>query len=602
MAKMKYNPDEKDGKTKFSKESLKRALKLYSFILPYKWQFIFGMIFLALGSVLFLAVMKVPGEIFNIIDGKSIFNITLGQLFIGLFFLLLMQAIVAFLRVKLFAIVSEKSIANLRKELYEKLITLKIPFLEERRVGELTSRISNDVTQVQGVMSLTLAEFVRQIITLIGGVAIIVFTMPRLALVMLATFPFVVVLAMFFGKFIRKLMKERQDKLANTNVIVEETMQSIYSVKAYTNEWFEVKRYAKELRDSVQLALRAATFRGLFAGFIILIMFGALFFIMWRAALMVQSGDLPKGGLVDFVVYTGIIGASIASLGSFYTQLVAAIGAAERILDIMEEPGEIELAEEIKPLKKEERFRGTVALENVWFSYPSRPDIDVLKGVNMSIKAGQKVALVGASGAGKSTIIQLLLQYYHPVDGKILVDNQDILSYDLIKYRQNIAIVPQDVVLFGGTIRENIAYGKPDADEDEIRLAAKKAFALEFIEEFPDGFDTIVGDRGIKLSGGQRQRIAIARAILNDPAILLLDEATSALDAESEKIVQMALESLMENRTSIIVAHRLSTIKNADCIYVLEEGEVKEQGTHTELANIEGGVYNALVKLQFELH
>lgn len=601
MAKMNDNVKKEEGKKKVTKAAFKRALKLYSFVLPYKWQFILGMIFLALGSVLFLAVMKVPGEIFNIIEGKSIFDISLNQLFLGLFFLLLMQSVVAFFRVKLFAIVSEKSVANLRQELYEKLITLNIPFLEERRVGELTSRISNDVTQVQGVMSITLAEFVRQIITLLGGIAIIVFTMPRLALIILATFPFVVLLAMFFGKFIRKLMKERQDKLADTNVIVEETMQSINSVKAYTNEWFEVKRYVKELKDAVNLSLRAASFRGLFAGFIILIMFGALFFIMWRAALMVQSGDLPQGGLVDFVVYTGIIGASIASLGSFYTQLVAAIGSAERIMDILEEPSEIDIKKPIEPLQPEERFEGAVALNDIHFSYPSRMDVEVLKGVNIQIKAGQKVALVGASGAGKSTIVQLLLQYYHPSSGQITVDGKDIQSMDLIKYRQNIAIVPQDVILFGGTIRENIAYGKPNASEEEIRLSAEKAYALDFIEDFPDGFDTFVGDRGIKLSGGQRQRIAIARAILNDPAILLLDEATSALDAESEKVVQLALEHLMENRTSIIVAHRLSTIKNVDCIYVLEEGQVKEQGTHAELAAIEGGVYNSLVKLQFEL-
>lgn len=602
MAKRHNNISETDEKPKFSKQAFKRALKLYSFVLPYKWQFIFGMIFLTLGSVLFLAVMKVPGEIFNIIDGKSIFNITLNQLFLGLFLLLLMQSLVAFLRVRLFAVVSEKSVANLRQNLYEKLITLKIPYLEERRIGELTSRISNDVTQVQSVMSVTLAEFVRQLITLVGGIAIIVFTMPRLALIILATFPFVVILAMFFGRFIRKLMKERQDKLANTNVIVEETMQSIHSVKAYTNEWFEVKRYVKELGDAVKLSLRAANFRGLFSGFIILIMFGALFFIMWRAALMVQSGLLPQGGLVDFVVYTGIIGASIASLGTFYTQLVAAIGAAERILDILEEEGEIDATKEIQPLRPAERFTGDVILKDLHFSYPSRMDVEVLKGINMRIAAGQKVALVGASGAGKSTIVQLLLQYYTPTEGEILVDDKNIQSIDLIKYRQNIAIVPQDVILFGGTIRENIIYGKPNSTEDEIRMASKKAYALDFIDEFPDGFDTLVGDRGIKLSGGQRQRIAIARAILNDPAILLLDEATSALDAESEKTVQMALERLMENRTSIIVAHRLSTIKNVDCIYVLEDGLVKEQGTHAELAAIQGGVYNSLVKLQFELY
>lgn len=583
---------------KLSREKLKNSLHIFKYVLPYKWAFILGMVFLSAGSLIFLGIMKVPGEIFNVISGESSYNLNLNQLFVVIIILLALQSILSYFRVQLFAIVSEKSMALLRKELYQKMVSLPITFFEERRVGELTSRITNDVTQVQGVVSITLAEFIRQIIILVGGIAIIIFTMPRLALIILATFPLVVVGAMFFGRFIRKLMRERQDQLAQTNVVVEETMQSIQTVKAYTNEWFELQRYIKNLNEAVRVSLRAAHMRGLFASFIILVMFGALFFIMWKAALMVQAGELPKGGLVDFVVFTGIIGGAIASLGNFYTSIVSAVGATERIWEILSMESELEVAEEYKPSQL--NLKGEVVYENVHFSYPTRKDIEVLKDVNFRIEPGKKIALVGASGSGKSTIVQLLLRFYELDQGRLLVDGKEVGSYDLLDYRQQMAIVPQEVLLFGGTIRENILYGKPNASLEEVETAAKMANSWEFISGFPEGLETIVGERGVKLSGGQRQRIAIARAILKDPAILLLDEATSSLDAESERVVQEALNVLMEGRTSIIIAHRLSTIRDVDQIYVIEGGQIVEQGTHAELSMIENGAYNSLAKLQFE--
>ena len=583
---------------KLSKEKLKRALHIFKYVLPYRWAFILGMIFLSAGSLIFLGIMKVPGEIFNVISGESTYNLGLNQLFLVIVGLLALQSLLSYFRVQLFAIVSEKSMALLRKELYQKMISLPIGFFEERRVGELTSRITNDVTQVQGVVSITLAEFIRQIIILVGGIFIIIFTMPRLALIILATFPVVVVGAMFFGRYLRKLMRERQDQLAQTNVVVEETMQSIQTVKAYTNEWYELKRYVKNLNEAVRVSLRAAHVRGLFASFVILVMFGALFFIMWKAAQMVQAGDLPKGGLVDFVVFTGIIGGAIASLGNFYTAIVSAVGATERILEILDMDGELEVA--LEQNTSTLNLQGGVEYRNVHFSYPTRKDIQVLKNVNFVIEPGKKIALVGASGSGKSTIVQLLLRFYDLDEGTIFVDGQSVDSYDISDYRQQIAIVPQEVLLFGGTIKENILYGKPEASLEEIENAAKMANAWEFIKGFPEGLETVVGERGVKLSGGQRQRIAIARAILKDPAILLLDEATSSLDAESEKVVQDALNVLMEGRTSIIIAHRLSTIRDVDQIYVIEDGRIVEQGTHAELSLIEEGAYNALAKLQFE--
>ncbi|MEL6274898.1 MAG: ABC transporter transmembrane domain-containing protein, partial [Bacteroidota bacterium] len=475
-----------------------------------------------------------------------------------------------------------------------------------RRVGELTSRVTNDVTQIQGVFALTLAEFLRQIIVFVGGTVYILFTMLKLALITLATFPLVVISAMFFGRYIRKLMKKRQDQLAQSNVVVEETLQSIHTVKAYTNEDFELDRYGKSIDETVRISLKTATMRGLFAAFLITVMFGALFFIIWRAALLVQSGDLPTGDLFTFVVFTGIIGAAIASLGNFYTEIVSALGAADRILDILEDKDS-----EVKSLRSESEIEsefentplqldGAITYQNVSFSYPTRSDVSVLNELSLTISPGEKIALVGASGSGKSTIVKLLLRFYELNGGDITVDGQSIWTYDLQAFRENLALVPQEVLLFGGTIRENIAYGKLAADEQEIRRAAEQANALEFIEAFPEGFDTVVGDRGIKLSGGQRQRIAIARAILKDPSILLLDEATSSLDAESERVVQDALNQLMEGRTSIIIAHRLATIRDVDRIYVIDQGRIIESGTHEELSAIPNGAYNALAKLQFD--
>ncbi|MEZ4986369.1 MAG: ABC transporter transmembrane domain-containing protein [Saprospiraceae bacterium] len=596
---MAANNQEKE-KQPLTRDRLKQALQIFKYVLPYKWAFVAGMGSLVAGSLIFLLVVMIPGELINVLNGASRYAFSVDELFIGVVIALAVQGFLSYWRVNLFAIVSERGMALLRTDLYEKLIGLGIPFFEQRRVGELTSRLTTDVAQVQNVISVTLAEFIRQLIVLLGGIGIIVIAMPRLALTMLLTFPVVVVGAMFFGRYIRKLMKERQDRLAETNVVVEETMQSIQTVKAYTNEWFEVGRYHTKLQEAVILALKAARMRGLFAAFIIFVMFSALFFIMWRAAVMVQTGDLESGDLVHFVVLTGTIGAAIASLGSFYTEIVSAVGATERIFGILDEPQEIDATADPSqdvPIT----FSGDIIYQNVHFSYPTRQDVAVLKGIDLRIAPGSKVALVGASGSGKSTIVALLQRFYEVSDGAIIVDGQDIRQYPMRAYRRNIGIVPQEVLLFGGTIRENISYGKPDANEAEIIAAAQQANAWEFIESFPEGLETIVGERGIKLSGGQRQRIAIARAILKDPAILILDEATSSLDAESERLVQAALDNLMIGRTSIIIAHRLSTIRDVDRIYVLDQGQVVEEGTHEQLFGKSDGIYNNLAKLQFEL-
>jgi ATP-binding cassette, subfamily B, bacterial len=636
-----------EDKKKVSKEGFEKALKIFRFTLPYKGTFFVGFIFLILSQITSMSIPLLMGQMVGAIVSpqkavsQGITNIptngfsqkiqhflhldstqlTLNSVTTLFVILLILQAAFSFIRVYTFTKVSEQSMRDLRKTLYTKIITLPIPFFEKNRVGELMSRITTDITQLQDVLSITLAEFFRQIFTLVGGIILISYLSSKLTMFMLLTFPFLVVAAIIFGRFIRKNSKKVQDELASTNIIVEETLQSINVVKAFTNEDLEVKRYSSSVQKVVDYAMKAATFRGAFISFIIFVLFGGIVGVVWYGGNLVLQGELAFKDLFTFIIYTGFIGGSVGGLGDMYAQIQKTVGASERILEILDEKSEIEvggnevvsrksqvvsllnLNVEGKPnIEHQTEASGESKIEyrNVAFSYPSRPDMEVLRNINLEVKSGEKVGLVGYSGAGKSTIVQLLMRYYKLTGGQILVDGKNINEYNLTDLRKNIAIVPQEVMLFGGTIYENIAYGNPQATENEVIEASRKANALEFIESFPEKFQTIVGERGVKLSGGQRQRVAIARAILKDPAILILDEATSALDSESEKLVQDALDTLMQNRTTIIIAHRLATIRNVDTIYVLKEGEVSEQGSHDELVLIENGIYANLVKLQFE--
>ena len=592
------NNSEQQKKVKLSRESLREAVKIFVFVRPYRWYIISGLIMLFFTSMIFMVIPFLSGQMVDIAQGNSRLNLSLKQVG-GLFaIVLIIQGILAYSRVMVFAIASEKGIADVRKALYNKIISLPIVFFEENRIGDIVSRLTADVEKLYNAFSVTLAEFLRQVLILIAGIVFLAITTPRLALIMLATFPLIVVGAMVFGRYIRRLSKERQDQLADTNIILSETTQSINSVKTFTNEAYESGRYRTSIQSVIKIALKFAQGRAIFSVFIVSILFGALFFILWQGAMMVQSGVMTAGDLIAFVAYTAIIGGAIAGLGNFYANLLGAIGATERIREILTKESEVEI-EQVGKIKLD-HFSGDIQYKDVHFSYPTRKDVPVLKGINMEIHPGQKIALVGASGSGKSTIVALLMHFYKIEEGSIMVDGININDYDVSAYRGQMAIVPQEVLLFGGTIRENIAYGKPKATEDEIIEAARLSNSYDFIMSFPEGLETIVGERGVKLSGGQRQRIAIARAILKDPRILLLDEATSSLDAESEKVVQEAMDRLMEGRTSIIIAHRLATIRNVDCIYVIDDGKIVEQGTHDELSQLEDGVYNALAKLQFE--
>lgn len=590
--------DDNEPLPKLTKENWRQAFKIFDFVQPYKWTLVIGMFLLFLSSMVFMLFLTLPGEMVDIAQGKGKYDLDLKDIGLILLVVLFAQGFISYARVLLFARVSEKGIADVRMALYEKLVSLPIVFYEKNRVGELISRLTADVEKLYNAFSITLAEFTRQIIILIAGIVFLAISAPKLALIMIATFPVIVIFAMFFGRYIRKLSKERQDRLADSNVILSETSQTISAVKSFTNEWFEYRRYGTAMEATVKVALKYAQARALFTVFIVSILFGVLFFIIWQGAVMVQNGTMTAGNLISFVVYTATIGGAIAGLGNFYTDLLGAIGATERVRQILDEVGEVDIKASKGDLGK--KILGRIDYENVHFRYPTRIDVPVLKGLSFQVEAGQKIALVGSSGAGKSTIVQLLLKFYNIESGGIKVDGKSIYEYNTTAYRQNIAIVPQEVILFGGSIRENILYGKPNASDQEIIEAAKQANAWEFISSFPEGLETMVGERGIKLSGGQRQRVAIARAILKNPAILLLDEATSSLDAESEKLVQEALNNLMKGRTSIIIAHRLATIREVDCIYVMDNGQIIEKGTHEELAIKENGAYNNLAKLQFD--
>lgn len=588
---------EKEGEKKpVSKAGLKKFIGIFRFVAPYRWMFIAGLVSLALSSLTILSFPFLAGKLLDVAQGKSwLFLSSINQVAIILIAVLIVQSVFSFLRVYTFSNVSERSLADLRHAVYEKIIWLPQTFFDSRRVGELISRITSDVSTLQDAFSFMLAELLRQSLMLIIGTGIILFLTPKLTVFMLLTFPILVLAALFFGKFIRKLSKNTQDQLANANVVVEETLQSIAVVKSFTNELFEVMRYRKSLTEVVTTALHAAKYRGLFISFTILTLFGGIVAVSWYGATLVQSNLVTVGELFSFVLYTGFIGASIAGLGDLYSQLQRSIGASERILEILElEDEKTKAVESIK-------LQGAIAFNHVSFTYPTRSDVEVLKSISFLIAPGERVALVGPSGSGKSTIINLLMRFYPVEKGHIHVDERNIQEYNLSAYRKNIGIVPQEVILFGGSIRENIAYGKPGATEEEIMDAARLANALEFIESFPEKFDTRVGDRGVKLSGGQRQRVAIARAILKDPAILILDEATSSLDAKSERLVQGALEKLMENRTTIVIAHRLSTIRKVDRIVVIKDGRIAESGTHEHLNAMDNGIYSNLLKLQLEI-
>ncbi|MEO5571708.1 MAG: ABC transporter transmembrane domain-containing protein [Bacteroidia bacterium] len=603
-------------KVKISKESLQQALILFTYLKPYRGKFILSLVFIAISAFttslfpFFLGKMidaasagtALPGVAanmggmpgFGLKDIHWSLNITLLLIFLQL----TVQTFFSFMRVYLLTEVGEKSLADMRKDVYSKLLSMPMSFFTEKRVGELSNRISSDLSQIQDAVSFTLAEFLRGIFTLVIGLGFIFWISTKLALVMLSVVPVIAILAVVFGLRIRKMARTAQDQLADSGTIVQETFQGISIVKAFTSEFYEISRYVKSIYAVVNTAISNARYRGAFVSFMIFSVFGTIAFVMWFGAGMIQQGELTIGSLTMFVIFSMFVGGTFAGFADMFSQMQKILGATQSIREILRSEGE---AVELKPaiVTPEYRLKGCVRFDHVAFSYPGRKDVPVLKDVSLTANNGEQIAIVGPSGAGKSTIAWLLLKFYELDSGMLFFDERNAGEFPLSQLRAQMALVPQDVILFGGSIKENIAYGKPDATDEEISTASKKANAHEFVERFPEKYETIVGERGIKLSGGQRQRIAIARAILKDPAILILDEATSSLDSESEQLVQEALDNLMKGRTSFVIAHRLSTIRNADKIILIDHGIVSESGTHAELMS-HNGLYRKLNEMQFE--
>jgi ABC transporter fused permease/ATP-binding protein len=592
-----------EPRTRLTRAGLAEAARLFAYLLRYRLRFAAAMVALTVASLLGLAFPYFAGRL---VDAATPGSAPAGGLLkpghldidaaaAWLVLALAIRAACSFAQTYWLAQVGERSLADLRQDTYARLLRLPIGFFAARRVGELSSRVASDLSQIQDALTSAVPSFLRQVVILTGGLTLLAATSGRLTLVMLGSVPPLVAAAALFGRAVRKLSRDAQDRLAAANVVVEETLQGIAGVKAFTNEPFEEKRYRAGIDAVVAAVLRGALYRGAFSAFVIFALFGAVVLVLWYGAKLVAAGQLSLGDLTQFLLTTTFVAGAVGSFAELYAQLQRTVGATQRVRELLKEPTE----STAPPSPTVPRLAGALRLEHVTFAYPSRPDVEVLRGLSLEAKPGERIALVGPSGAGKSTVVSLLLRFHDPDAGRVLFDDRDARNIPLADLRGNMAVVPQDVFLFGGTVLDNIAYGRPGASTAEVEAAARQANAHDFIAGFPDGYATVVGERGVQLSGGQRQRVAIARAILRDPAILLLDEATSALDSESERLVQQALDGLMRGRTSVIVAHRLSTVRQADRIYVIEAGAVTETGTHAELLARPRGQYKRLVELQF---
>ena len=632
-------------KVPVNRETLAQAARLFAYLLPYKGKFIAAMVALFAATGLGLMFPFLIGSLFNVALGPKMMaaaiataspapvdahalgsiasrlnGLTLNGVLVVLVVQLVMQAVFGYLQVIWFNEVGEKALVHIRRDTYARLVALPMTFFAQRRVGELSSRISADLTQIEDTLTGATPQFLRQTTLLIGSLMFIVFTSGRLTLVMLSCFPPIIVVAILIGRKMRAVSRAAQDRLAESNTVVEETLQGIANVKAFANEGFEIGRYSAAIELFLTATLRGVRYRATLVAFIILALFGAIVVVMWYGCLQLQEGNITVGDLTRFTIYTSFVAGAVGSFADLYGQIQKTVGATARVRELLLEEPEPVVPESattpiifqggkaasaapvvVPPAVAPARFRGEVAFENVDFRYPSRPEVQVLKNLSLHALPGERIALVGPSGAGKSTLVTLLLRFYDPERGTVLLDGRPASDYPLHELRSQMAVVPQEVLLFGGTIGENIAYGKPGASQAEIEQAARQANAHDFIAGFPEGYRTVVGERGIKLSGGQRQRVAIARAILKDPVILILDEATSALDSESESVVQEALDELMRGRTSFIIAHRLATVREADRIVVIQDGTVVESGTHTDLLANKDGLYRRLSEFQFDL-
>ncbi|MEM6283913.1 MAG: ABC transporter transmembrane domain-containing protein [Chloroflexota bacterium] len=568
--------------------------KLLAYLAPYKARLALAFVML-LGSVALSLVF--PAVIQRVLDSVlEEGNITLlNQITVGLLIVFLVRSITTLLQNYNLNYVGERISMDMRLNLYNHLLEMSLGFFSQRRVGELVSRLSSDVTIMRTALTSNMNTLLQQSLIAIGSIIVMVVINVRLTLFILVLTPVIGVLGALFGVWLRRTSTQVQDELAGATVVVDEVLQGIRIVKSFAREPFETRRYDDAIESAFQAAIRVLRVRSLFGPIVAFLSFGGLALVLWFGGREVLAGRLTGGELIAFLIYGLTVAGAFGSLVNLYTQFQEALGATRRVFQIIDIEPEIMDAEKVKPPGE---IEGRITFEDVSFAYEDHHE--VLHNINLDIAPGEIIALVGPSGAGKSTVFNLIPRFYDPTDGSVLVDDKNIRDVAKADLREQIAIVPQETLLFGGTVRENIRYGKLDATEGDIIEAAKAANAHDFITELPDGYDTLVGERGVRLSGGQRQRVAIARAILKDARILLLDEATSSLDSESENEVQEALSRLMQGRTTIIIAHRLSTIRVAHRIAVLDRGELIEMGTHDELMAKPDGLYAHLYELQFK--
>jgi len=591
---------------------LRQLARLFAFTRPYRVQLVVALLATLIAGLVQLAFPLLARELFNDafagLGGEAPpATGAPGRIALLLVAIFVLQAGFNFLRVWFLGLVGEGVVADLRTRLFSHLIGLSPTFFLRRKTGEITSRLTSDVATVQSLVSNALAQFVNQAVTLVGGAAALLVINARLTLVMLAVVPAVIIGGAAFGRRLRRLSSDFQDRVADANADAEEAIANVRIVQSFTGEDVERDRYAAGIQRAWRLARRRVRVRALFVPSVILAMFSGVTLVLWIGGRQVLSGALAPGDLIAFLLLTLFIAGSVATFTGLFAQLQEGIGASRRIFDLLDETPDLPVRD--PPVTLPERVR-EVRFENVWFRYdaevggaPAAPgdgDEDgwVLRGVDLTLHPGEVVALVGPSGAGKTTLASLLPRFFDPQRGAVRLGGVDLRDADPHAVRAAVGLVPQETQLFSGSVAENVRYGRPDADDDALLEAARAANADAFVRGLPDGWDTVVGERGLRLSGGQRQRIAIARALLKDPAVLVLDEATSSLDSESEALIQDALERLMRGRTSLVIAHRLSTVVNADRIVVMEHGRVVQIGRHEQLVTADG-LYRSLFETQF---